>query len=88
VDLVDLLEENIYDSFHCKRYIPEIQQIDKLRFLYVSRNTVLCSTNSNVIFGLIGICTEKFQFVGLVDCGNVAISVESIIQGGEDPSDA
>ena len=39
VGLVDLLEENMYDSFHCKRYISEMQQIDKLRFLYVSRNS-------------------------------------------------
>jgi len=35
--------------------------------------------NSNYDFGLIWVCTEKFEFLDLVDFGGVAFSVEFIV---------
>jgi len=67
-----------YDSFHWKCCTPEIYQIEKLRFLGISR-TIL-----NWDFGWIWICTEKFEFADLVDFGGVTFSVESVIMNGTD----
>ena len=49
-----------------------------------SRNLdfLICrGTNSNRNFGLIWLCTHKFDFLDLVDLGGVANSVESVIEG-------
>jgi len=55
---------------------PEIHQIQKLRFLGISRY------KSRLKFGLIWICTEKFEFLDLVGFGGVIFSVDTVMEKG------
>jgi len=57
--------------------IPEIHQIEKLRCLGI------LWYKFKVRFWWIWICSEEFEFLGLVDFGGEACSVESYINGLE-----
>jgi len=65
----------LYDRFHWtwKYFTPKIRQSKN------SDSAVSRIKNSNWDVGLIWICTEKFEFLDLVDCGGEAFSVESVI---------
>jgi len=62
-----------YNSFHWKSYIAQIHQIEKLRFLGISRY------NSIYEFGLLWICIVEFEFLDLADSMGVAFSVQSVM---------
>ena len=49
-----------------------MHQIEKLGFLGIARNNF-------ELKGLIGLCTEKFEFLDSVDFGGVVFSVEFVI---------
>jgi len=79
----------LFDCFHWKCYIPNIHQIEKLRFLGISRYTFKLRLwlNLSLYQGIwvsrfggspIWNCTEKFEFLDMVDLLGVWFSVESV----------
>ena len=65
-----------YDNSHRKCYLPEIQHIEKLKFLGAN------SIQLKLQFEFVPRDTEKSEFLDLLDFGGVAISVETITVDG------
>ena len=65
----------MYDSFHWKYYTPDILQTQKLKFL--TTNSIHIELKSQ--FECVPRDTEESKFLDLVDFGDVAFSVETVI---------